>query len=152
MADTLTRAERSARMALIRSKNTKPEIRVRKLAHALGYRFRLYKADLPGKPDMVFASRRKVIFVNGCFWHQHADPGCKDARGPQSNRAYWEPKLARNVARDAEHVAALESAGWRVLVLWDCETRGAPALARRLKRFLGPLTIRRRLGEPSGRR
>jgi DNA mismatch endonuclease (patch repair protein) len=138
MADTLSPAERSARMALIRSKNTKPEFAVRQAAHRLGYRFRLHRADLPGKPDLAFPSRRKVIFVHGCFWHQHDAPGCKDARPPRSNEAYWRPKLARNVARDAEHIAALKASGWGVLVIWDCETKQPARLADRLRGFLGP--------------
>jgi DNA mismatch endonuclease (patch repair protein) len=91
---------------------------------------------LPGKPDLVFTPLRKVIFVHGCFWHQHPLTGCSDARLPRSNADYWQPKLLRNVERDAEHIAALEAMGWRVLVVWECETRDANVLRARLRRFL----------------
>lgn len=114
-----------------------PEMRVRRLAHALGYRFRLHRKDLPGKPDLVFPARRCIIFVHGCFWHQHPDPACRDARPPKSNQAYWLPKLSRNVARDQEHIARLEALGWRVLVIWECETADQAALGKRLRAFLG---------------
>src|SRR5687768_16524426 len=97
--DKLSQAERSENMRRIRSRNMKPELIVRSVAHRLGYRFRLHRKDLPGKPDLVFVSRRKVIFVHGCFWHQHA--GCIDSRLPKTNAAYWHPKLMRNVERDA---------------------------------------------------
>src|ERR1041384_5019799 len=106
-------------MRSIRKTNTRPELAVRRLAHALGYRFRLHRRDLPGKPDLVFPSRRAVIFVHGCFWHQHAR--CIDGRKPQSNVRNWGPKLDRNVQRDAEHIAALAANGWRAFVIWECE-------------------------------
>lgn len=126
---------RSDNMRAIRSKDMKPEIFVRASAHALGYRFRLHKRDLPGKPDLVFAGRRKVIFVHGCFWHQHR--GCREGRPPKSNVDYWNRKLERNVARDAENLSRLESAGWKVLVVWECETVDKERLCSRLRRFLG---------------
>ncbi|RWC38440.1 MAG: DNA mismatch endonuclease Vsr [Mesorhizobium sp.] len=126
---------RSRQMSLVRSTGTKPELAVRRLAHALGYRFRLHRKDLPGKPDLVFSRRQAVIFVHGCFWHGH---GCKrGARMPTKNREYWSAKIARNVERDAASVAAIEADGWRVLVIWECEMKDADRLARRLADFLG---------------
>jgi DNA mismatch endonuclease (patch repair protein) len=136
--DKISVAERSVNMRAIRSKGMKPEIAVRRLAHSMGYRFRLHRKDLPGKPDMVFPSRRAVIFVHGCFWHQHPDPYCKDARLPKSNKDYWWPKLSRNQTRDAEHEAALKTQGWRVLVIWECQTMDEAALKNLLKSFLDP--------------
>jgi DNA mismatch endonuclease (patch repair protein) len=132
--DNLTTERRSQNMRRIRSAGMKPEMTVRKLAHALGYRYRLHVKDLPGKPDLVFTKRRKVIFVHGCFWHQH--PGCREGRPPGSNSAYWGPKLARNAERDRTALLALAKAGWRVLVIWECET-GDADLATRLRDFLG---------------
>jgi DNA mismatch endonuclease, patch repair protein len=112
-------------------------MRVRSVVHRLGFRYRLHRRDLPGSPDLVFGPRRKVIFVHGCFWHLH--PGCKGARIPASRREeYWLPKLTRNVRRDADNVAALEAAGWRVLTVWECETKDEAALERGLRRFLNP--------------
>jgi DNA mismatch endonuclease (patch repair protein) len=119
-----------------------PEITVRRLAHSLGYRFRLHRKDLPGKPDMVFPSRRAVIFVHGCFWHQHPDPDCKDARFPKSNTDYWRPKLLRNQARDKEHETALKALGWRVLVIWECQTKDEADLKKLLESFLETLPIK----------
>ncbi len=136
MPDSLSAARRSQNMAAIRSKNTKPEMLVRRLVHALGYRYRLHAKGLPGKPDMVFRPRQKAIFVHGCFWHQHQRPGCPGARKPKSNRRYWNRKLGRNQARDAQNLAALKLAGWKTLVIWECETR-QQRLAARLRRFLG---------------
>jgi DNA mismatch endonuclease, patch repair protein len=122
-------------MRRIKSKGMKPELLVRSLVHRMGYRFRLHAKDLPGKPDLVFGPKRKVIFVHGCFWHQHS--GCRDGMVPSSNVSYWGPKLAHNVKRDAEHLASLEAAGWRPFVVWECETRDIVALRQRLCRFLG---------------
>lgn len=139
MTDRVSPAIRSRNMKAIRSKGMKPEIAVRKLAHAMGYRFRLHKAGLPGKPDLVFASRRKVIFVHGCFWHGHDDPSCQDGRLPKSNLDYWVPKLERNKVRDASHIELLQSDGWDVEVIWECETRDTDALRLRLARFLGKM-------------
>ena len=124
-------------MRAIRSKNTVPELVVRRLAHRLGYRFRLHYPHLPGKPDLVFATRRKIIFVHGCFWHGHESPNCSSGLKPKSNRGYWLPKLARNSERDAEHEAALAADGWDVLVIWECETKDDKVLAARLRQFLG---------------
>jgi DNA mismatch endonuclease (patch repair protein) len=120
-------------MRAIRSKDMAPEVAVRKLVHRLGYRFRLHRKDLPGKPDLVFPSRRKVIFVHGCFWHCH---NCGEAHIPKSNRAYWGPKLERNRLRDAKHIEALAIAGWQSLVVWECETSEEEALKRRIVEFL----------------
>jgi len=126
--------DRSANMRAIRSKDMRPELAVRSLVHRMGYRFRLHRKDLPGKPDLVFASRRKVIFVHGCFWHSHQ--GCKIAHKPKSNADYWGPKLARNRARDKKNLAAIAAQGWKPLVIWECELKESSAAAERIKRFL----------------
>lgn len=124
-------------MRAIRSAGTKPEMAVRRLAHGMGYRYRLHGKKLPGKPDLVFASRRKVIFVHGCFWRQHPKAGCSDARPPRSNPDYWLPKLARNRERDRAAQVELKKLGWSVCVIWECQTQNTPTLKRRLERFLG---------------
>jgi DNA mismatch endonuclease (patch repair protein) len=124
-------------MSRVRSKNTKPEMLVRRLVHSLGYRYRLHRKDLPGKPDLVFGPKRKAIFVHGCFWHSHGDPACKMARAPKSRLEYWGPKLARNRERDAEHLTRLAAQGWEVLVIWECQLKDVPALAARVVGFLG---------------
>lgn len=129
-------------MARIRHKNTKPEMSVRQLAHALGYRFRLHRKDLPGKPDLVFPGRKAVIFVHGCFWHQHPDPACNDGRPPKSRPEYWEPKLSRNIQRDEAAQAALRAAGWRVLVIWECHSADQRSLTEQITAFLGPAGAR----------
>lgn len=135
MIDTFTPKRRSEVMASIRSKDTNPEILVRHLVHRLGYRYRLHQKELPGKPDLVFSGRRAVIFVHGCFWHQHASSHCK-ARPPRSKLNYWLPKLRRNVERDAENLTKLKEAGWRVFVVWECETKNPVRLEYRLRSFL----------------
>ena len=135
---------RSALMSRIRMRDTKPELVVRKTVHRLGYRFRIHKRDLVGKPDLVFSRLRKIIFVHGCFWHQHA--GCKYARKPKTGREYWLPKLAGNVARDRRVRGALQADGWRILTLWECELRDIAKLEGRLARFLSrPFCSNRRL-------
>jgi DNA mismatch endonuclease (patch repair protein) len=139
MADKLTPERRSENMRRINSRGTKPELAVRRLAYSLGYRYRLHRKDLPGKPDLVFGPRRKVVFVHGCFWHRHDDPVCPDGRTPRSNEGYWLPKLARNKERDGANIGALEAAGWRVLVIWECEMRNVEALKARLVAFIGPI-------------
>jgi DNA mismatch endonuclease (patch repair protein) len=126
--------DRSENMRAIRGKDTKPELEVRRLVHGLGYRFRLHRADLPGKPDLVFPARRKVIFVNGCFWHSHA---CKSGLTPNTNRDFWLPKLSQNKTRDARNLDALTLQGWKVLVIWECELKDTPALCLTVRRFLG---------------
>jgi DNA mismatch endonuclease (patch repair protein) len=137
MADNLTHDRRSQNMAKIRARDTKPEMTVRRLLHALGYRFRLHKGDLPGKPDLVFASRKKVIFIHGCFWHQHSSSSCKIARRPKSRGEYWNAKLDRNVERDGEVKKALARAGWGSMTIWECQIRKHPAaVARAAARFL----------------
>lgn len=117
----MTPEERSALMGRIRSKDTKPELTVRRALHAAGLRYRLHVKHLPGKPDLVFPSRRLVVFVHGCFWHAHSDPDCPETHKPKSRSEYWNPKLSGNVARDARHVAVLDGAGWSVLTIWECE-------------------------------
>jgi|SRR6185437_7963437 len=126
--------DRSANMRAIRSKDMKPELAVRSLVHRLGYRFRLHGTDLPGKPDLVFRSRRKVIFVHGCFWHSH---DCSKAHLPKSNQDYWKPKLQRNQARDVKHIEALAAAGWQTLVIWECETGDISLVGKKITKFLG---------------
>ncbi|MYC65079.1 MAG: DNA mismatch endonuclease Vsr [Acidobacteriia bacterium] len=136
MTDTVTPKRRSEIMSNIRAKGMKPEMAVRRIAHAMGYRYRLHRKDLPGKPDLVFPGRRKVIFVHGCFWHQHSDAACRIARRPKSNRDYWLPKLEGNVARDAKHQAELAELGWKVLVIWECDVVGGNGIADRVRDFL----------------
>ena len=121
-------------MAKVGSKHTLPELRVRRLAHALGYRFRLHRKDLPGRPDLVFPRRKKVIFVHGCFWHRH--PGCSKASTPSTRPTFWSDKFARNVERDQQNLDALEKLGWSALVIWDCETRSTHELAATIGSFL----------------
>ncbi len=129
---------RAAQMALIRGKDTRPEIIVRRLVHALGYRFRLHRRDLPGAPDIVFPGKRKVIFVHGCFWHRHDDPSCWRSRLPKTRQEFWTPKLSGNAARDARDIALLRAAGWQVLVVWECHTTASKrdALTAALTAFL----------------
>ena len=122
-------------MARVKGRDTKPEMTVRRLAHAMGYRFRLHRKDLPGSPDLVFPGRGKVIFVHGCFWHGH--PCARGSRQPKQNAEYWRAKIARNVERDAQSVAALEDQGWSVLTLWECELKDVETLSVRLSDFLG---------------
>jgi DNA mismatch endonuclease, patch repair protein len=133
--DKISAERRSANMRRIRSKNTSPELALRRFLHGLGYRFRLHRKDLPGQPDLIFPGRRKVIFVHGCFWHQH--PSCREGRIPGSRIEYWEPKLKRNQTRDAATQRLLKEQGWRVLVIWECELTDLKSLRSRLKRFLG---------------
>lgn len=125
------------RMRRIRKKDTGPELIVRRLVHAMGYRYRLHRHDLPGSPDLVFGARCKAIFVHGCFWHQH---NCKLGRKkPSINTSYWHPKLARNVERDRQNLERLNAIGWDTLVIWECETRSPDGLADRVAAFLGPV-------------
>jgi DNA mismatch endonuclease, patch repair protein len=137
--DKLSAERRSANMRQIRSKDTKPEVLLRRLLHAQGYRFRLHRKDLPGKPDLVFPSRKKAIFVHGCFWHQH--PGCREGRVPGSRRDYWEPKLVGNQQRDMAAQTALAALGWKYLVVWECAMKDASAAVRRAEEFLGPARL-----------
>lgn len=137
MADALSPERRSENMRRIRSKNMRPEVAVRSIVHRHGYRFRLHAKELPGKPDIVRRPYHQAIFVHGCFWHQHADPKCLDGRPPKSNTGYWLPKLARNVKRDKDAAAALRKMGWKVLVIWECETKTPTRLEKRVLKFLG---------------
>jgi DNA mismatch endonuclease (patch repair protein) len=121
-------------MRAVHGRNTRPEILVRQIAFGLGYRFRLHRADLPGKPDIAFPGRQKAIFVHGCFWHQHK--GCRRATVPKSNRGFWRKKLGRNIARDATQLAAIRKRGWRALVVWECEIKNKHRLGAKMKRFL----------------
>lgn len=132
--DFLTPSQRSHHMSLIRSCDTVPEMIVRRIVHGMGYRHRLHGRELPGKPDLVFRSRAKVIFVHGCFWHQHRR--CADGRMPKSNRVYWVPKLERNAIRDTRVRRRLRRLRWKVLVVWECETADHDRLATRIQRFL----------------
>lgn len=134
--DRLTPERRSLLMSHVRGKDTTPEMIVRRLAHALGYRYRLHGRKLPGRPDLVFGPRCKVIFVHGCFWHRHE--GCRKATAPKSRVEFWEDKFARNVERDARNLRDLDAAGWRSLIVWECETKDPEALRAKLVGFLGP--------------
>jgi DNA mismatch endonuclease, patch repair protein len=122
-------------MSQVRGRNTGPEIRVRQMAHALGLRFRLHRADLPGKPDLVFPKYRTVIFVHGCFWHRH--PNCKKATLPKSSTHYWQEKFSRNVSRDSAVQESLISKGWKVEVIWECETRMNNILCAKFYKIFG---------------
>lgn len=137
MADRLSEERRSYNMRRIKSSNTQIELKVRRLIHSMGYRYRLHDRRLPGAPDIVFRPRRKVIFVHGCFWHQHPEAGCRDSRRPKSNLAYWMPKLERTKQRDAENQQRLTESGWQSLTIWDCETADENALRERIQDFLG---------------
>lgn len=136
MTDTLSPEERSERMSRVRGRDTKPELIVRRLLHAMGYRYRLHAKDLPGKPDVVFRGRRKAIFVHGCFWHRHPDPHCALARMPKSRLDFWGPKLESNRERDVANVERLEAMGWQVLLVWECELRDREQLGNTLRRFI----------------
>lgn len=135
--DTLTPAQRSERMSRVRGRDTKPEVAVRRIVHGMGYRFRLHRKDLPGKPDIMLPRHRAVIFVHGCFWHRHEEPSCALARLPKSRLEFWEPKLEANRLRDIRNKEALEAAGWRVLTIWECEVREAQEIAGKVREFLG---------------
>ena len=128
--------ERRKNMQAVRGRNSKPEILVRRLLHRLGYRFRLHASDLPGRPDIVFRGRRKLIEVRGCFWHRHSDAACRNSILPKTRRDWWHAKLSANVQRDARNLDALTRLGWEVLVVWECEV-GQPDMTRRLSAFVG---------------
>lgn len=144
--DTRSPEQRRRIMQAVRSKDTKPEILVRRLLHAMGYRFRLHRKDLPGKPDIVLPKYRKAIFVHGCFWHAH---GCSKGQPPKSQLDYWLPKLEQNINRDRTKIEQLESLGWMVLVVWQCETKDSDALAARLRAFVEDSQISDRQSEPA---
>lgn len=134
--DTLSPRARSERMARIRSKNTSLELRVRRIVHGMGFRYRLHDRHLPGKPDLVFRKRRKAIFVHGCFWHRHA--GCKRTRLPKTRLDYWIPKFRGNAERDARNQMALIEAGWQYFVAWECRISDEEQLRNELREFLSP--------------
>lgn len=136
--DTLSPEQRRRTMAAVKSWNTKPEIVVRGILHKAGFRFRLYRKDLPGRPDVALPKYRTVIFVHGCFWHQH--PGCKHASKPGTRQDYWLPKLERNIERDKKHTSELDALGWNVLVVWECETKDKAAVSEKLIRFISRQT------------
>jgi len=130
VADRISKKHRSWVMSRIRSKGSVPERTVRAVLHRMGFRYRLHVKNLPGKPDLVFKKHNLVIFVNGCFWHQHQE--CKDGRIPKSNREYWVKKFDRNVSRDRENQKKLEELGWQVEVIWECETKNWSKLISRI--------------------
>lgn len=132
--DRLSKQRRSEIMGRVRAQNTKPELAVRSLVHRLGYRYRIHSKKLPGRPDLVFAGRKKIIFVHGCFWHGHES--CPKGKLPKSNLDYWIPKVGGNKDRDLEHRRRLESDGWDVLVVWQCELKDEEALRKRFIEFL----------------
>ena len=136
MVDHIPSELRSLLMGRIRGKDTKPEIQVRRLVHGMGFRYRLHRRDLPGKPDLVFPSRKKVIFVNGCFWHQH---NCPRGARPLSNKEFWNAKLDKNIWRDNENISNLKALGWTVLVIWECETKKIDHMMSRIQEFLQPI-------------
>lgn len=136
--DSLTPEQRSERMSRIRGKDTKPEMIVRRLVHGLGYRYRLHVRSLPGVPDLVFPSRKKVIFVHGCFWHYHGDPSCPIAHIPKSRSTVWSDKFERNRTRDLRNISLLLSQGWNVLELWECQLIPMDRLETLILDFLGP--------------
>ncbi|MEY4785017.1 MAG: Very short patch repair protein [Pseudomonadota bacterium] len=135
MTDVFDTEKRSAVMRAVKSRGTAPELKVRRAAHALGLRFRLGRSDLPGKPDLVFPSRRIALFVHGCFWHGH--DCARGARMPHTNRTYWQAKIARNMERDAASLASLRKLDWKPAVIWECETKDAARLARLITRRVG---------------
>jgi DNA mismatch endonuclease, patch repair protein len=137
MRDRLTKARRSWNMGRIRGKNTTPELVVRRLLHRMGYRFRLHGKGLPGRPDIVLKKYRTVVFVHGCFWHQHK--GCKNCTTPTNRREWWITKLNGNVARDIAHTEALNKLGWKVIVVWECQTARPAFTTQASRRFAGVL-------------
>ena len=134
MTDIFDPEKRSEIMSRIRGRDTRPEMIVRRIAHGLGFRFRLHRKDLPGRPDIVFPRHQAVIVVHGCFWHRH--PGCKRASSPKTRVRYWQNKFEDNVVRDKRNETALCDLGWKVMVIWECETKDHEAVAARIESFL----------------
>ena len=147
VSDTLTPAQRSAAMGCVRSKNTGPELALRRMLHRAGYRYRLHAAGLPGRPDLVFTRRRTAVFVHGCFWHGHSCQ--RGARAPKANAAYWVAKIARNRERDAEVETRLAVQGWSVLTVWECELKRPAEVLVRLQAALGPPQAAAAAGAPA---
>ena len=133
MTDRVSSKRRSAIMSKVKSKDTGPEMVVRRMLHGLGYRYRLHRRELPGSPDLVFPGRRKVIFVHGCFWHGH---GCKIGKLPKSKTDYWKPKILANRKRDARNLASLKKVGWSTLVVWQCDLKKMDRTEKKLVEFL----------------
>lgn len=136
MVDHVSPKVRSRIMASVKAQGTKPEMAVRRALHRLGYRYRLHRKDLPGRPDLLFVAKRKVLFVNGCFWHFHN--GCPRAKFPKSNRDFWVSKLERNRRRDADNMASLRELGWDVYTVWECELKDLDRAVKRISLLLGP--------------
>lgn len=134
--DSLSPTQRSVRMSLVRHRDTKPELVVRRAVSALGYRYRLQGRGLPGRPDLVFRKQKKVIFVHGCFWHRHPVQSCRLARLPKSRLDFWVPKLTANAKRDRRNLRLLAKAGWEVLVVWECQMKDKERLRNILAAFL----------------
>lgn len=134
MTDTLSPRERSERMSRIKGKHSTPERKLRRLVHGMGFRYRLHAKDLPGKPDLVFRSRRAIIFMHGCFWHRHKD--CRLARLPKTRLEFWENKLESNRLRDERNIFLLQELGWSTLVVWECELAEPDKVRRKVQRFL----------------
>ena len=134
MADRITPEARSRNMARVKSRDTKPERIIRRLLHGMGYRFRLHRKDLPGRPDIVLPKHHKIIFAHGCFWHGH--PGCRRSVRPSTNQEFWNKKIDANIARDAYNATELERAGWEVLTVWECQTRSEENLRAMLAEFI----------------
>jgi len=139
--DTRTPQKRSEIMSAVRTKDTGPELSARKVLYALGYRYRLHRKGLPGRPDIVFPRLLKVVFIHGCFWHRH---GCSKGRLPKSRLDYWRPKIVGNRRRDARNIASLKQLGWKPFVVWQCELKNSKALVRRLRTFLGRSRLRKK--------
>lgn len=135
--DKVDRATRSTIMRAIKGSDTEPELAVRRALRHAGYRYRLHATNLPGRPDIFFKSRRKAIFVHGCFWHRHA--GCKLTQSPASNKQFWQAKFARNVTRDKRNVELLRASNWDVLIIWECQVSDPAWLDSTLRHFLGPV-------------
>lgn len=138
--DVFSKEQRSRNMSRVGGKNSKPELAVRSVLHQLGYRFRLHRADLPGKPDITLPKHRKIIFVHGCFWHGHQD--CSRSKRPTTNESFWRDKLDKNIARDRANIRVLQQAGWNVLIVWGCETKDTRMLRSKLLSFLQTTTLR----------
>jgi len=135
MADMYSKKKRSEIMAAVNSQDTRPEVRVRRVLHRMGYRFRLHKKDLPGRPDIVLPKWRIVVLVHGCFWHGH---DCCEGHIPKSNAAYWAPKLERNLQRDRENAESLRMLGWKIIVIWECQTYSLKKLEERMRAAMRP--------------